>query len=126
MRKGRSPAVEQRLKLRVIEARGERCEVCGWSPPSWRHQPGAMLEMHHMKPVALGGPHSPDNVVILCPNHHALAHEAFGRAPRKKPGDWRSPAERAAFLALLKTIDLDPEAWHHNEAIRVANLLAQE
>ena len=52
----------------VVIARDSRCQVTGC--PS-----RLALHVHHMRPVASGGPHTPDNLVSLCAFHHALEPE---------------------------------------------------
>lgn len=32
-----------------------------------------VLEIHHLKPRRLGGEDGMENLILLCPNHHALA-----------------------------------------------------
>jgi len=32
-------------------------------------------ELHHIRPVALGGSHDPDNLLTLCSHHHRLVHQ---------------------------------------------------
>jgi hypothetical protein len=51
-------------------------------PPFWKYLrqvtgcPSRLeLHVHHMRPVAEGGTHSPDNLVSLCDFHHALEPE---------------------------------------------------
>ena len=53
------------LRSVVINRDSNRCQVTGC--------PSRLgLQVHHMRPVAEGGPHSPDNLVSLCDFHHAL------------------------------------------------------
>lgn len=56
------------LRAVVISRDSNRCQVTGC--PSRLE-----LHVHHMKPVARGGAHSPDNLVSLCDFHHALEPE---------------------------------------------------
>lgn len=56
------------LRAVVISRDFNRCQVTGC--PS-----RLTLHVHHMRPVADGGPHSPDNLVSLCDFHHALEPE---------------------------------------------------
>lgn len=56
------------LRSVVISRDSNRCQVTGC--PSRLE-----LHVHHMRPVADGGPHSPDNLVSLCDFHHALEPE---------------------------------------------------
>lgn len=41
-----------------------RCFICSFDE---------IVEVHHILPRRLGGDDGPDNLVLLCPNHHALA-----------------------------------------------------
>lgn len=44
---------------------GHRCQWCGRK---------TVLHVHHLRPVALGGSHSPANLVAICPGCHEHAH----------------------------------------------------
>lgn len=63
----RDTALARRLK----QLHANRCQICGES--IGLHDGGTYSESHHIRP--LGSPHDgPDiaeNIVILCPNHHA-------------------------------------------------------
>jgi 5-methylcytosine-specific restriction endonuclease McrA len=53
------------------------CESCKEPAPFIRRSDNApYLEVHHIKPLALGGMDSVDNAVALCPNCHRKAHYA--------------------------------------------------
>lgn len=69
-RRSRKPTSEllgrERLRLRLIEERGRRCETCGLE--TWLGDP-IPLEMHRLE---AGGRYSSANVELLCPNCHAL------------------------------------------------------
>lgn len=56
------------LRGLVIKRDANRCQVTGC--PSRLE-----LHVHHMRPVADGGTHSPENLVSLCDFHHALEPE---------------------------------------------------
>lgn len=56
------------LRTVVISRDSNRCQVTGC--PSRLE-----LHVHHMRPVAEGGTHTPDNLVSLCDFHHALEPE---------------------------------------------------
>ena len=45
---------------------GNRCEQCGWNE--------ARCDVHHRNPKSKGGLHTIKSAVVLCPNHHRLAH----------------------------------------------------
>ena len=54
-----------------------KCAICGWSIPSKigyhrTHQGGC--EVHHIIPVCEGGTEDQDNLILLCPNCHKMAH----------------------------------------------------
>ncbi len=57
----------------------KECEICGFSDT---------IRIHHIIPLKQGGDHCEENVVILCPNHHALIHNSKFRDKLKlsKPG----------------------------------------
>jgi hypothetical protein len=46
------------------------CSICGFQDVPGR----SILEIHHVQPLAEGGEDSADNVVLLCPNCHRVAH----------------------------------------------------
>lgn len=46
------------------------------------------FEIHHLDPVAEGGPDSPDNLIALCPNCHTLHH--MGKIPVASLRAWKS------------------------------------
>jgi 5-methylcytosine-specific restriction endonuclease McrA len=41
------------------------CRICGFT---------LALNVHHVTPRAEGGTNDLDNVITLCPNHHAMVH----------------------------------------------------
>lgn len=96
----------------------EACEACGWRMPvglarldhvtKWR----TLLHAHHVVPIAWGGPDHPDNLVVLCPTHHAVAH-ALGRIRRNARGVrwWEGPQNREHLLHELKLLDGPPQGW---------------
>lgn len=51
----------------VIKERGNSCEICGWSE--------ARCDVHHRVPRSQGGKHTRANAIVVCPNHHRIAHE---------------------------------------------------
>jgi len=57
-------------KKEMASANAVRCEMCGWDAfGAWKK-----LIAHHIIPIAFGGKNTPDNIVVLCPNHHMTAH----------------------------------------------------
>ena len=51
-----------------------RCQLCGSEPFDGRF--GDLLEGHHIDWLSRGGPDTRDNLVLLCPSHHAAIHAA--------------------------------------------------
>ena len=54
---------------------GNCCAGCGWSVPGCENGDG--LDIHHVRPVKRGGGDEVDNLVLLCPNCHRIAHKFF-------------------------------------------------
>jgi len=46
-------------------AHGAKCAVCGIED---------IVEVHHIVPLRSGGADSPENSILLCPNHHSMLH----------------------------------------------------
>lgn len=51
------------LRQQAIETYGHACELCGFSK---------VIDIHHVIAKQDGGPHELENLMILCPNCHAL------------------------------------------------------
>lgn len=64
----------------VIEQAGGVCEVCETPAPFTRADGCAYLEVHHLRPLAEGGPDTTDNAVAACPNCHRALHYSSGSA----------------------------------------------
>jgi hypothetical protein len=63
------------------------CEACQMPAPFCRADGTPYLEVHHVQPLAEGGPDTVDNAVALCPNcHRAAHHSAKGRDLRRELG----------------------------------------
>lgn len=91
-----SPAIRLTLKRRLARSGHVRCESCGWAPPppaTWR-----CLNVHHVVARSKGGTDDPANLVVLCPNCHAVAHalQKGGLLPLK--------AELLAALAMVPEV----------------------
>ncbi len=55
------------------------CEVCNNSAPFQRADGDPLLEVHHIRPLADGGPDTVDNTIANCPNCHRELHYGTGR-----------------------------------------------
>lgn len=51
------------VRLQALKKYGEKCELCGYN---------LSVDTHHIKPKNKGGLHETDNLMVLCPNCHAL------------------------------------------------------
>lgn len=76
-----------------------------------------MLEAHHVLPVAWGGTDDDTNLVLLCPNHHAVADQLTAW----KSGVLDGPITKEELLDQLRLIDSDEAAWHKQNERRIRN-----
>jgi predicted HNH restriction endonuclease len=79
------------------------CEVCGWKYPApfTRHGQPSAVNAHHVVPISAGGADDEGNLVLLCPNHHAIVHGFWGT---KK---YEGPRTKEDLVRELKTLDRD-------------------
>jgi 5-methylcytosine-specific restriction protein A len=68
----RDPAPAVRAWV-ILEAKGV-CELCGSVAPFRKPDGEPYLEVHHVKPLAKGGPDTTSNAAALCPNCHRRCH----------------------------------------------------
>lgn len=105
--KHRKPsAIASNLKDRYEEC---NCEVCGWTPPmsvkqrflDWR----GLMHAHHILPRSCGGADIKENMIVICPICHALAHR-LGRIIRVKKGGhkWSGFTTRAEMIAEIRDL----------------------
>lgn len=91
-----------------------RCEVCGWEPPSLPNYPNSYsvmgLQIHHVLPRRDGGDDSDANLILLCPNHHAVAH-CIMPLWRSSRGARVTGITRAHLLTALRLADKHPQGW---------------
>ena len=59
--------MSKRTTSKVMKRLGVGCSCCGWDKGS--------CDIHHILPRSKGGGDSNDNLTLLCPNCHRLAHE---------------------------------------------------
>lgn len=68
-----------RVSQAVYIAYGSKCALCGWqATPDLIEYDGKIQfahgnEIHHIQPIKDGGTETPDNLILLCPNHHKQA-----------------------------------------------------
>lgn len=119
----RDKRVRVAFKALRESGRDDCCEVCRWRPPrSLREVPGGMirrlLHAHHIVPVSCGGADSLENLILLCPNHHAVAHH-IGRMVRDDEGTivWTGARTRSDFLFAMELLR-KPEEWRRFVRLR--------
>lgn len=67
-----------RIKRRVLDRDGHRCQKCGTAAP---------LQVHHKQPVEDGGSHALDNLLSFCRGCHVAHHRAERLGPQRAA--WR-------------------------------------
>jgi len=114
----RHTQVTSRFKSARRKDGAAACEACGWKPPDGLREAGQrdghkIMHAHHVVPLACGGPDVSVNLVLLCPNCHALAHRLgrmtlTGAYPEYA---WAGAATRDELLAELRMIENEPDRW---------------
>lgn len=67
------------LAQAVYKAYGYQCAICHWRATEelisvkGKIQYAYGNEIHHITPISEGGTEMPDNIILLCPNHHKQA-----------------------------------------------------
>ena len=64
------------IRERKLAAHEGKCAICGWSAKSPVLRSNG-CELHHIIPVAEGGTEEWNNIILLCPNCHRLAHSGI-------------------------------------------------
>jgi len=91
MREALTPA----KKRRIMEAVGNKCEIRGCKSKAYR--------IHHIKPVSEGGTNVGSNLVVLCANHHADAHNGkITRAELREVVKNRSEKKKREIRNILR------------------------
>lgn len=72
------------VKTYIRSIRGDKCEVCGWDElsPDGR----SIIQMDHVDGNCMNN--SPDNLKLLCPNHHAMT-PTYGSLNKGSGRSWR-------------------------------------
>lgn len=78
------------IRAQAIKKYGDKCELCGFK---------LVVDTHHILPKNKGGSHTIDNLIVLCPNCHALiTRRRFVLKNRRN-----IPFFRRKFAKLLKS-----------------------
>jgi HNH endonuclease len=81
------------------------CEVCKWGRGF-----ESSLVGHHMTPIAKSGDPGEANVIVLCPNHHALAHKIRTILAYHK-GRLSRTVTRQGLKNEISSFEQDPECY---------------
>lgn len=68
----------------VLHVAEGRCEACAEPAPFKRPDDDPYLEVHHIRPLAAGGPDITENAIACCPNCHRRLHYGAGREELRK------------------------------------------
>lgn len=68
----------------VAVTAGGVCESCGLDAPFTRDDGQPYLEVHHVRPLAEGGPDSIDNAIAACPTCHRRFHHGADKNDLRK------------------------------------------
>lgn len=61
--------------VKILKAKyNYKCQICNFSFEM--DNENKYCEAHHLKALSSGGNQNPENVIILCPNHHRMFHYA--------------------------------------------------
>lgn len=82
----------------ILEKAGGICEVCALPAPFEDKHGDPYLEVHHVRPLADGGPDQADNAIAVCPNCHRRMHYSADK-----------DAIRAATITQLKRLNDHPK-----------------
>jgi hypothetical protein len=83
---------------------GKECEVCKWPRNAIMAR---YLQKHHIQPQCNGGTDGPENLTLLCPSCHAIAHHFLKQAPCR----YLAADRRTVLLEDLKLFMSDPQRW---------------
>ncbi len=68
----------------VLELAQGTCEACSMPAPFLDAEGEPFLEVHHVRPLAEGGPDTIDNAIACCPNCHRGFHHSSDRAKLRR------------------------------------------
>lgn len=95
------------LKRELFREGVRECQACGWSPPHalWLEYHNALLHLHHIFPLALGGLRTDrGNLILLCPTHHEIADYLAFRSVNAQR-EYCGPRTRKDLIDRLRRLD---------------------
>src|SRR5579859_2165215 len=89
------------LREEAIKQSRDRCAICGRSLEG-----GKLAQLHHIVPIGNGGSNSLQNLQVLCPNCHRLAHMAgyIANPSRTLANIWISAFAKAPWTTVGASI----------------------
>ncbi len=94
-----------------------KCEICGWGFCGNY----SSVNAHHIKPVSAGGENKDDNLILLCPNHHAIAH--FISHTHK--GKYSGPSSKQELIDETILYEKSPELLKSKHQRNMTSLLGK-
>lgn len=76
-------------------------------PPVRLRHGRTVLHYHHVIPISAGGSDDDVNVVLLCPNHHGVAHRAWTNEAWH--GGYIGPKTREEIIVGLRALDAEED-----------------
>ena len=68
----KAPTRSRRFAMELHELYGGRCQICLWNPCARYGRP--LCQGHHIHWLCRGGEDTLENMILVCPNHHAAIH----------------------------------------------------
>ena len=65
------------MVFKKMKQKAGKCAQCGW------HEVPEVLHVHHLRPREYGGGDEPENLIVLCPNCHAVAHKILRESSKR-------------------------------------------
>lgn len=115
------------MGMRIMEnMKKGKCEVCGWRPPPlYPSITQKLLNAHHVYHRSRGGPTDENNLLTLCPNHHAIAHALTGGG-KTYDTSLLDPVTGEELLNIMRKIDADPDGWIRKRNEKVVKKLVRK
>lgn len=112
---GAKQVFSQKMKQKLLKSKGfVSCEICGWGfKDNFKS-----VNLHHLIPTAAGGENIEENIVFLCPNHHALAHFLT----YSHGGEYHGPKTKEGLMEMIKDYEYEKDP-RHEELIQTVYFL---
>lgn len=125
IRKGARADIPFEALAKVLWANRSTCCVC--------RQHGLAIIVHHMRPWARSRDHDPDNLAVLCLEHHAQAHRRGDleqnlsqRRLRDSKAQWERAVSQLDAQAILSASRINHHHWWWFNHVRLFELAAAQ